>query len=753
MLKSYWTRLCLIGLIICCASLCYAQGENISHCSTFMKRIDTISGFASSGQYTYVLGRNSVRDQFINIYDVSDIMNIEFVSTTALEIYDNTLYHAVLVHGNCLFVFRDFGMVICDISQPMNPVLVSELAINGNYQESVLYADHLLTLYNRTLIAWNITSDSQPQIEDYFVYPEATALYLSGSNAILGTNGTQYSVVDVADPSNLQSLGINQNPVSGALKGVSGSNLFFLGQYDSAVQIYDASVVLEPILIGSVGSEYQGRVADLVVQGTKLALVYTDEWPQPHHIDYSCTIFEVEDPTSPILIHNDGLSNISNFLGDGGHRLILSSSLSFQFLDFTQSQFLGENIFNSGISQVVANDTHAFTYASGCGVSSINLSDPFSPFIEDQIYIPDLMAMCLNGNLLVTSQGHYYENDNYWNYSGNVVKLYDVSNPGNIQTIDTLYCCGLSYPTREIRTADDKVVLFNGFGGVEIYDISSPGEPNLNLYLSDESAHISGILEDNYLYSGLYASGEGFCVKIYDIADPDAPIVLSSVPVNFKIKRIQKSGHLLFVGGGGQAIKIFDVTDPLAPIEYGSIQVSEVLDFEIRDQALIMLLRNPQNVYSLAIYKITNPLHAILAGSYSLELRSECLALSGNYVLVGSWHADLYDCSAAYDICETSVQDQELVPSAFRLSCYPNPFREKVNIDFDLPEGGMLALDIYNVRGQKVKSLDPAHYSKGVNTVYWDAQADPSSALPAGIYILKAKSGSHSASTRIVLLK
>lgn len=760
MSKSILNRLCLLGLIICCAVLCHAQEQNISHTSTFLKKIDNISGFVSHGQYAYVLGHNSVIDQFVNTYDVSDNMDVRLVSTTVLEIINSTFYHAILVHEDRLLIFRDFGLAICDISQPMNPVVVSDVDINGYYQDAALDQDHLLTLYNRTLITWDISSGFQPQLEDYYVYPEATTLFLSGSNAILGTDSTEYAVLNFTDPSSLQFLGTNQNPVSGILKGVSGSNLFFLGPQAMAVEVYDASAVLEPVLIGSIGlgDEYMDLIGSLVLQGTKLAMTYHFDCLDANR--YSCAIFEVGDPTSPtLLILNEEYDHDGIFLGDGENRLIFNNYNSFQFVDYAQSPLFGKSIYNSSIELIVANGTHAFACAGGCGVLSLNLSDPLSAFREDQIDISVMNAMCLNENLLAISQGSYYGNElegdpETGGYMGNTIKLYDVSNPGHIQTINTLYCIGLPYRTRDVRIQDDKILLFNSLGGVEIYDISSPLEPVLVLHLSDGSHHISGILEGNYLYSGIYNTEEDYCVKIYDIADLDAPVELSVIPVNYLIKRIRKSGHFLYVGGSGQSIRIFDVSDPVHPALYASVQVSNVIDFELRDRALIALSKNPQNQYSLSINKIANPLYASWAGSFPLGLGAKCLALSGSNVLIGSdRHAALYDAFAAYNICETSVQDQVLVSPVLRLSCYPNPFQGKVNIDLDLQESGMVKIDIYNARGQKVKSLDPARCSNGLNTVYWDTQAELSSGMPAGIYIIKAKTGTHSASTRMVLLK
>lgn len=520
---------------------------------------------------------------------------------------------------------------------------------------------------------------------------------------------------------------------------------FFIDTNGFGVNIYDASEVLAPVLLSSISMNPNENVSEILVQGTKLGMVY---WINSYHSSQrACAIYEVGNPLNPAIIYSDRSYSL---IGDGVNRMILINEGKYQFIDFDQPAIMGGIIFNSAITQIVANDAGAFTYNRGGGISSLNISNPYSPIIKAQMSVPDLNAMCLSGNLLATSQSH--RSDEY--YTRNEIKLHHVFESGGIQTVSTLPSTGPSYPnwaTLEIRIADDKLLLSNGGAGMDVYNISSHVYPTLAFGLREQQAvYVSGILQGDYLYSGGNTLGGGNSINIYDITDISSSILLSTIPVDFTIKRIQLQGSWLFVGGGSPVIKIFDVADPLAPLVYSEIPVSaNVQDFLLTNDALTVLHHN-----SLAVNKISNPLQPVLAGMHPVEGGAICLALLGNYALVGTGkHAALYDCSAAFDICETSVQDQELVPSAFRLSCYPNPFHEKVNISVDLPESGMLALDIYNIRGQKVKSLDPAYYSKGVNIVYCDAQADLSSALPAGIYILKAQSGTYSASIRMVLLK
>ena len=50
--------------------------------------------------------------------------------------------------------------------------------------------------------------------------------------------------------------------------------------------------------------------------------------------------------------------------------------------------------------------------------------------------------------------------------------------------------------------------------------------------------------------------------------------------------------------------------------------------------------------------------------------------------------------------------DGDLIPDVYALhNNYPNPFNPVTNITYDIPEVANVSLDIYNVMGQKVRTL------------------------------------------------
>ena len=52
----------------------------------------------------------------------------------------------------------------------------------------------------------------------------------------------------------------------------------------------------------------------------------------------------------------------------------------------------------------------------------------------------------------------------------------------------------------------------------------------------------------------------------------------------------------------------------------------------------------------------------------------------------------------------------------FSFKCYPNPVSDILEIDFTLPEAGMVKIELYTTRGELIKELESSRYSQGCNT-------------------------------------
>ncbi len=103
---------------------------------------------------------------------------------------------------------------------------------------------------------------------------------------------------------------------------------------------------------------------------------------------------------------------------------------------------------------------------------------------------------------------------------------------------------------------------------------------------------------------------------------------------------------------------------------------------------------------------------------------------------------------------ESGIDLPEGVPGFFALhQNYPNPFNPVTNIRFDIPELSFARMDIYNLLGQRVRTLFHGAIEPGYHLAQWDGKNDMGEELPSGIYMYKLHAGTYIAMEKLVLLK
>ncbi len=87
------------------------------------------------------------------------------------------------------------------------------------------------------------------------------------------------------------------------------------------------------------------------------------------------------------------------------------------------------------------------------------------------------------------------------------------------------------------------------------------------------------------------------------------------------------------------------------------------------------------------------------------------------------------------------------------LSNYPNPFNPQTEIKFSLAEEGRAELSIYNLKGQKVRTLVNDHINQGEHSIVWNGKDSNNNDVSSGVYFYKLKTEKHSETSKMLLLK
>lgn len=84
---------------------------------------------------------------------------------------------------------------------------------------------------------------------------------------------------------------------------------------------------------------------------------------------------------------------------------------------------------------------------------------------------------------------------------------------------------------------------------------------------------------------------------------------------------------------------------------------------------------------------------------------------------------------------------------------FPNPFNPSTCIKYDLANAGKVNLEIYNVKGQKVRSLIDNMQDAGSKEIIWDGKDDEGRNVTSGVYFYQLISGNFSKSRKMILIK
>ncbi|MDP8200541.1 MAG: FlgD immunoglobulin-like domain containing protein [Candidatus Tenebribacter burtonii] len=84
---------------------------------------------------------------------------------------------------------------------------------------------------------------------------------------------------------------------------------------------------------------------------------------------------------------------------------------------------------------------------------------------------------------------------------------------------------------------------------------------------------------------------------------------------------------------------------------------------------------------------------------------------------------------------------------------YPNPFNPITTIAYSIIEAGYVTLQVYNVKGQLIKTLVSDVRETGNFSITWNGTDNSSKPVSSGIYFYKMKTGNYEQSKKMILLK
>ena len=107
-----------------------------------------------------------------------------------------------------------------------------------------------------------------------------------------------------------------------------------------------------------------------------------------------------------------------------------------------------------------------------------------------------------------------------------------------------------------------------------------------------------------------------------------------------------------------------------------------------------------------------------------------------------------------YEPFSVFVEMDDFSPSELNItSIFPNPFNLVTNIQFNIPRSGILNLEIFNIMGQKVRTIHSGILNAGTHSIRWDGKNDIGQDVSSGVYFGCLKTGTTVSFRPMMLMK
>ena len=132
-----------------------------------------------------------------------------------------------------------------------------------------------------------------------------------------------------------------------------------------------------------------------------------------------------------------------------------------------------------------------------------------------------------------------------------------------------------------------------------------------------------------------------------------------------------------------------------------------------------------------------------------LEYDTEYFFRIAAFTNVWSLYSDVFSGSIEFlDV------DEAQLPLEFSLEQnYPNPFNPTTNITYSIPSDNQVVVNIFNLMGEKVKTLVDGFQTSGYKTTKWDATNEQGQSVSAGLYVYSIQAGNFNQTKKMLLLK
>ncbi|MEA2095600.1 MAG: right-handed parallel beta-helix repeat-containing protein [Candidatus Cloacimonadota bacterium] len=261
--------------------------------------------------------------------------------------------------------------------------------------------------------------------------------------------------------------------------------------------------------------------------------------------------------------------------------------------------------------------------------------------------------------------------------------------------------------------------------------------------------------ENNYDFDPLFLSEEDFHFNVL------SPCINAGTPdtIGLSLPEYDLDGNQRILGN---SIDLGCFESQVAFIEHNEINFGDVQVMTI-SEAIEVIITNPLDQV-IQIFSITASedyfIKLLPEHEYSEQLLDILVpAVSQVSFLIACLPKEQGELIGEIDIISNNFSSENTIVTSvngiyvFELyNNFPNPFNPETTIQFSIPQESKVELIVYNIKGQKVKTLVNNMCEEGFNTIIWNGMNDNGKQVSTGIYFYNLNVNNKSIKTKKMLL-
>ncbi|MDX1811554.1 MAG: PKD domain-containing protein, partial [Gammaproteobacteria bacterium] len=444
----------------------------------------SLSGVASKGDYVFVTGTR----EDMRILQYSAVDGFSFIHSTGWSV--STSFDPV-VYGNYLFYYTssfDKGLAVMDISSPdkfstlstpLYPEYFSIKAIHGNLGFVTNVTDSSNPMYRVDIVDLSNPLSLVPIASlDLPSWVVEMAVTDSQMNVL-----TKYADIQVADYSQLKAptlVGSYTLDGNSGYVSVEGS-IAYLSQYSTGIQLIDLSDPTQP------KSKSRIKPVNLSTYGV------VSRENKAYVLDGDLLrIFDVSDTSAPVFLGDHKVTSLLTSDAVFTQDVDVSNNVAFvtfgtemEILDVSQAsnvQLLGRHTSSNRITNVRVYGNLAYV-ANLDGIEILDVSNASVPKVVGLFPQSSVYDVIVRGGVAYVAS-----------FSG--LYILDVSNPAKISQLSFTTTIGY---IRSIALKENFLFVGDTYTGVQVFDVSKPGNPTVVGKFAKTSVPSIGVLANYFL--------------------------------------------------------------------------------------------------------------------------------------------------------------------------------------------------------------------------------------------------------------